>query len=183
MIAALIASIGGAAEAAGLEPWAQLLVAAGLLLLAAGLLLLELMVVSFGLLTVAAAVAAYASCAVAWHVSPIAGWIFIGVCPLAAAAVLRVGLRWVQRSRMVPKDEITGHAGYAHAAEELGVAPGAVGELVTDAMPTGRARFAKGELDVMVEGMTLPRGARVTVVRIDGASIHVIASDPNAHRK
>lgn len=164
----------------GMSPATQLVAAGGLLVLAAGLLLLELIVVSFGLLTVASAVAAYFACAMAWKVSPIAGWIWIAVCPLAAAAVIRIGLKWVQRSRLVPKDVIGDDAGIRHEATRLGIAAGSVGTLVTDALPTGRARFERGELDVQVEGRGLSRGASVAVVRIDGPIVFVVASDAAA---
>ena len=160
----------------GLGPEARLAAAAGLMVLATGLLLLEIMVVSWGLLTVSAAAAAFAACAIAWKVSPVAGWVFVALVPVAAVMVVRVGLRMLQASRLVPKDEITAEAGYHHVADHAGIVPGARGELVTDALPTGRARFAGGEIDVQIEGAGLPRGAAVIVLRIDGPVAMVSAA-------
>ncbi len=162
-----------AGAAAGLEPWAQLLIALGLLLLAASLLLVEFFVVSWGLLSVAAGGAAYAACALAFAVSPLYGWVFVAACPLAAAIIVPWGLRRLQASRAVPKVEITEDAGYRHHTDALGVVPGSLGELVTDALPTGRARFPGGEIDIAVEGNGLPRGTRVVVLRIEGPIVTV----------
>ncbi len=68
---------------------------------------------------------------------------------------------------------IIADAGYHHRATEAGIAAGARGELVTDAMPTGRARFSGGEADVQVLGAALPRGAAIMVLRIEGPVVIV----------
>lgn len=162
-----------AAAAAGLEPWAQMLIAAGLLVLAASLLLVEFFVISWGLLSVCAAAAAYAACTLAFAVSPAYGWAFVAACPLGAILIIPWGLKRMQRSRAVPKVEITENAGYRHHTDALGIAPGSIGELVTDALPTGRARFPGGEIDVAVEGNGLTRGTRVVVLRIEGPIVTV----------
>jgi membrane-bound ClpP family serine protease len=165
-----------AADPAGAVAWGKLALASGLIVISAGLLLLEILVVSWGMLALCAAAAAFAGCALAWQVSPIAGWAFFALCPVVAILVVRSGLRRLAASRLVPKAEITAEAGYHHAAEGAGARPGAEGELVTDALPTGRARFAGGEVDVRIDGAGLPRGSRVVVLRIAGPTVFVAAA-------
>ena len=78
------------------------------------------------------------------------------------------------RSDLVPKQAITDDAGIRHASAGLGIDTGARGVLVTDAMPTGRARFAGGDIDVLVEGPAANKGAQVTVRRIEGPTVIVV---------
>jgi hypothetical protein len=42
-------------------------------------------------------------------------------------------------------------------------------------MPTGRARFSGGEIDVLVEGPVASAGTPVTVRRIEGPTVLVVA--------
>jgi membrane-bound ClpP family serine protease len=163
-------------DPAGAIAWGKLVIASGLIVVAAALLLLEILVVSWGMLALCAGAAAFAACALAWQVSPLAGWAFFALCPIVAVLVVRTGLRRLAASRLVPKAEITAEAGYHHAAARVGATPGAVGELVTDALPTGRARFPGGEADVQIEGAGLPRGSRVVVLRVNGPTVIVAAA-------
>ena len=58
--------------------------------------------------------------------------------------------------------------------------PGASGVMVTPARPSGRARFAGGECDVQAQSGVLARGAKVTVLRIDGPIVFVApATEPH----
>jgi membrane-bound ClpP family serine protease len=148
--------------------------AVGLLLLAGTLLALEFAVVSWGLLTLAAALCALGGLAMAWSASTAAGWVYLAAAPVIAVLAVRVGLALLRSSAGgVVGAAITADAGYHHRAAASGVSAGSRGELVTDAMPTGRARFAGGEADVQVEGAALPRGAAVVVLRIDGPVVVV----------
>ena len=160
-------------------PFTDLLAAAGLLLLAGGLVVAELLVVSMGMLAVLACVAAFAGIWLAFGVHPVAGWISLVVAPMIGTVAFRLGLDRMRRSSLVPQAEITADAGYQHTLDLLGIHVGAEGELVTDAYPSGRARFttAKGavEADVQVGGGSLKRGARIRVTAIDGATAQVIA--------
>ncbi|MBA2480760.1 MAG: NfeD family protein [Planctomycetes bacterium] len=160
-------------QVVALDPWAQVAAALGLLAIAAGLLVVEFFVISWGMLTFAAAACAFGACALAFAASPAIGWLFVAVCPLLLLAIVPWGFRRMAESRAVPKTEITADAGYRHEAERLGIVVGAMGELVTDALPTGRAHFAGGDIDVTAIGGPLTRGARVVVLRIEGAIVAV----------
>ncbi len=169
-----------AAPAAAPTPVRDILAAAGLLLLAGGLVVAELLVVSMGILAVLACVAAFAGIWLAFGVHPVAGWISVLVAPMIGFTAFRFGLERMRRSSLVPQAEITADAGYQHTLDLLGVHVGSEGELVTDAYPSGRARFstAKGtvEADVQVGGGSLTRGARVRVISVDGAIAQVVAA-------
>lgn len=155
----------------------DVLVAIGLLALAAVLLLLEFLVVSYGLLAIAALGCSITGIVLGFSSSPAVGWSLLGATPILAAVVVAWGLRRLMRSDLVPKQEITEDAGYRHATESLGVVIGTRGTLVTDAMPTGRARFPGGDLDVQVEGAAAMKGTVVTVRRIEGPSV-IVFPDP-----
>jgi membrane-bound ClpP family serine protease len=113
-------------------------------------------------------------------VSPGTGMLTMVLIPVVGALVVRWGLARLARSSAVPHTEIREDAGYHHLATELGVAIGAIGELVTDAMPSGRARFTTRlgthEIDVRVVGPVLSRGQRVVVIDLHGASVTVNAA-------
>ncbi len=159
----------------GLDPLARLGIAAGLLAIALVLLVLEFFVVSGGLIAVMAVAAGIAAIFYAFTVGAAAGWGFMIATPILGVLVLNWGLRRLQRSKLVVQAAVTADAGYHHRAHELGVALGARGTLVTDAYPTGRARFAGGEIDVAVRGATASKGAEVEVVAIEGPTVFVSA--------
>jgi membrane-bound ClpP family serine protease len=163
-----------------LDPWAQVLGAIALLAVGAGLLIVEFFVISWGMLSVGAAICGVLACLVAFSASPMVGWIFVCACPVILAFLVPWGFRQMQRSSAVPHVEITEDAGYRHEAERLGIVPGAIGELVTDAIPTGRARFAGGDIDVTVEGGALTVGEPVVVLRIEGPIVAVAKAQPRA---
>jgi hypothetical protein len=92
--------------------------------------------------------------------------------------VVAVGLKLLRRSRAtVVATELTSDAGYHLLADQHGITPGSLGELVTRAFPTGRARFAGRNgavvLDVAVRGGVLDQGARIVVLAIEGPTIFV----------
>ena len=161
------------AASAGVD-WQSLWLALGLLALAVALVVLELFVVSFGILLVAAIASAAGAIYHAFAASDATGWAMTVVVPILAVVLGRWGLARIRRSRtLVPKSEITAEAGYHHHAETVGVRPGAAGVMVTPARPSGRARFDAGECDVQVQSGVLARGAKVTVLRIDGPIVFV----------
>jgi membrane-bound ClpP family serine protease len=49
--------------------------------------------------------------------------------------------------------------------------------MVTRARPSGRARFDGGECDVQAQSGVLARGAKVTVLRIDGPIVFVAPTE------
>ena len=177
MIAMLIAPLLLAADAVPADAGngGQILLAVALMLVALVLLLAEFLIVSFGVLAVLSFGCAVTAIAIAFSATPAAGWTLTVLTPPAALLVSWWGSRRLLASRLVPKAEIADVAGYRHAADLAGATPGAHGDLVTDAMPTGRARFASGEADVTVEGPALMRGAPVAVLRIEGPLIIVTA--------
>ena len=158
---------------AGID-WQALWLSLGLLVLAVVLVVLELFVVSFGILLVASIASAAGAIHYAFAASDAIGWTMTGVVPILAVVLARWGLARIRRSRaLVPKSEITAEAGYHHHAETVGVQPGAAGVMVTPARPSGRARFDGGECDVQAQSGVLARGAKVTVLRIDGPIVFV----------
>lgn len=155
-----------------------------LLLLGAALAITEFLVVSWGMLLVGAVVSWIAAIALAFQVSQAAGWIFVVITPALAVVVVRAGIALMRRNRSaVVAEEITADAGYRHAANAAGIAAGTIGELVTPATPSGRARFpgraGPVELDVRVQGQTLERGERVVVLAIDGPTVTVAPARDN----
>lgn len=157
-------------------PVGDVLLAVSLLAGAALLLLLEFLVVSYGLLALTALGCAIAGIVLGFGVSPAVGWALLAATPIIAALVTAWGLRRLTRSALVPKQEITEDAGYRHATDSLGITIGAHGMLVTDAMPTGRARFPGGDIDVTIEGPAAFKGTRITVQRIEGPNVFVVTS-------
>jgi membrane-bound serine protease (ClpP class) len=150
----------------------RLLIAVLLLLAAVALAVIEFVVVSMGLLTLAALGCATGAVLLAFSVSPLAGWWFVMATAVAAVGTLIAGLGLLRRLTAGPS--ITAAAGYAHqVAGNLMV--GADGILLTDAWPTGRARFGDAELHVSVAAGGLPRGSAVRVLHLDGAVITVCA--------
>jgi len=158
---------------AGLGVVAQIALAATLLAAGAGLVALEFLLVSGGLIAAAALGCFVAAIVIAFMAGEAAGYAFLLGAPLVALLAARVGLRWMGRSNMVVHAEVTADAGYRHVADAVGAVVGAEGTLVTPAFPTGRARFAGGEIDVLVRGATLASGARIVVIAIDGPTVVV----------
>ena len=146
------------------------------------LLTLEFVIATGGALAIAASLTGLAAIVLAFMASTATGVAVLALTPLVGALVVHWGLRRLVRTRAVPQVEITDDAGYHHLADRLGVAVGSSGELVTDAMPTGRARFATSagaiEIDVRVQGPVLSRGQRVVVTALHGASVSVSAAPP-----
>ena len=179
----LLTAIAAAAEGAhaseeGLSVAGNLLAATGLLVLCLGLIALEFVLISGGAIAITAVACAIAAVWFAFAAGPLSGWVFTLLVPISGFLAIRAGLRWMQTSTMVVQAEITGHAGYAHVAASHGVAVGSTGELVTDAYPTGRARFTSAthgtaELDVAVRGAVLSKGAAVVIKAIEGPTIFV----------
>jgi membrane-bound ClpP family serine protease len=150
-----------------------------LLVVAVILLVLEIVVVSYGLLAIAALGFAIAGIALGFAASPVIGWILFCVTPIVAVAVVAWGFRRLQRSPLVPKAEITEDAGYRHETNQLGITIGSCGTLVTDAMPTGRARFEHGEIDVQMIGPAAMKGDAIIVRRIEGPTVFVVHQTVN----
>jgi len=167
--------------AVALGYWTKVGLAVLLLAVAGGLACLEFVVVSGGLIAIAAVACGIGSVILAFSAGPGPGWTIAVALPVVAVLSLRWGVRALTRSTLVVQAEITADAGIHHAASALGVAVGSTGVLLTPAMPTGRARFADaaghlGEIDVVVSGAVLDRGADVRVIAIAGATITVIAA-------
>ena len=168
-------------ESAAMSPQSAIAWAIALLILSAGLAIVEFLVVSWGMLLVGAAVSSIAAIALAFHAHPTAGWIFVVIVPVLFVVIIRSGFGLMRRNAAaVLPTEITADAGIRNQATQAGVAVGTLGELVTNAFPTGRARFggtrSPVELDVQVQGAVLSKGERVVVLSIDGAVISVGAA-------
>jgi len=155
------------------EPTQALLYAIALLVLALVLLILEVFVISFGLLSVLAFAALAGSLYFAFQVNALIGWLFVILAPVLMFIIARYGIRYIKRSSVIPKDEITADAGYRHAAVRLGIEVGSQGVLVTPTRPSGRARFEQGECDVYAPGSALETGDRVVVTSIVGPTVTV----------
>lgn len=146
-----------------------------LFVLAAFFVLLEFFLISGGLLTAVAAVLMVIAIWMGFNIDPAMGWSMLILAPLIGGLIVRFGLRRLQRSSLVTQVNIDGDAGYHHLATSYGIEVGAVGELSTDAYPTGRCRFAGGEVDVVMRNGSGRRGQAVKVAKVEGASIHVSA--------
>ena len=165
---------------AGLSAVTQIAIALVLLAAGAGLVALEFLLVSGGLIAAAALGCFIAAIVIAFMAGSMIGYAFLLGTPVVILLVVRAGLRWMQRSKLVVQAEITADAGYRHAANAIGATVGSTGVLVTDAYPTGRARFAGGELDVLVRGATLASGAPIVVLAIDGPTVVVGPANPSS---
>lgn len=152
---------------------ADVLLAVGLVALALILLLLEFLIVSYGMLALAALGCAIGGITLGFFTAPVVGWALVAATPPLSALICAWGLRRLVRSSLVPKQEITEDAGYRHATASLGINVGDRGTLITDALPTGRARFPGGDIDVQSEGQALAKGMVVTVRRIEGPTVFV----------
>ena len=108
----------------------------GLLILAIFLIIIEFLVISGGLIGVAAGGAAIGAIVVVCS-SP-HGWIMVVLVPIVFSAPYARNPPHAEFI-LVTQATIDGDAGYEHVAEERGVKDGSLGELVTDAFPTGHA--------------------------------------------
>lgn len=181
MIPELLAQVAATAEPLGMSMASAITWAVALLILAAALAVVEFLVVSWGMLLIGSVISAIAAIALAFHAHPSAGWIFVVIVPVIAVFVCRAGFAIMRRnSAAVLPTELTEDAGARHVAERAGIAVGALGEMATNAFPTGRARFngphGPVELDVQVQGAVLSRGDRVVVLAISGPAITVGAA-------
>lgn len=158
--------------------WSALFVATILFVLACGALVAEIFFVSFGALALISVGLACAAVTYAFAASTPLGWGFLIAAPVAGGAILHWGLGALGRSSLVPKAVIDGDVGTHHRATAVGATPGAAGVLVTAARPTGRARFAHGEIDVHCD-RSAERGEAVTVQRSEGANVFVTLSSPS----
>lgn len=156
------------------------LLAVALMIAALAVLLLEMLVISFGVLGAIALALATTSVVYGFRVHDGLGWSLLLLSPLAGVAILRWGLARMRRGGMgvVAVAEVRDQAGISDAAKRAGASIGAHGVLITDAMPTGRARFPLGEIDVAVRGPVLQRGAEVVVLAIDGPTVTVELHHP-----
>jgi membrane-bound ClpP family serine protease len=166
------------AAPAAMSPTAAIGWASLLLVLAGVLAVVEFLVVSWGMLIIGAVISAVAAVALSFQAGPAAGWTFLVLTPGVGIAAVAIGLRLMRRTKAaVMSTEITADAGLHHVADSHGVGPNALGELMTKAYPTGRARFngrhGPVELDVVVQGAVLDQGARVVVLAISGPTITV----------
>lgn len=172
-----LAAVESPAVVTALFPVGELALALFLVALSMALIVAEIFLASMGLLAVGALASAVAAIVLAFGVSAAAGWGFLVLVPLMTALTVAWGFKRLQSSTLVPKAAITADAGYHLASERIGIAPGAVGILVTEAVPTGRARFTGSagtdELDVTVSGAAGRKGDQVRLLRIEGPTITV----------
>ena len=143
------------------------------LVLAVALLLIEVCTVASGVLLIASAGAGIAAIVVAFLAGPATGLVFLIGAPLLLIGISIWGFRRLQKSRLVAQEEITAQAGYSAQAQAHGILIGSVGVMLTDAMPSGRARFDEHEYDVAATSGFLSRGQTVRVVALEGAEILV----------
>ncbi len=157
--------------------WSALSVAVILFVFACVALVAEIFFVSFGALALISLSLAVAAVTYAFSASVPLGWGFLVAAPIAAGVILHWGLGALGRSSLVPKAIIDGDAGTHHQATVVGATPGETGTLVTAARPTGRARFAHGEIDVHCD-RSAERGETVIVQRSEGANVFVTLPTP-----
>jgi membrane-bound ClpP family serine protease len=156
------------------EPVLLILASLGLALVAAMAAAAEVLFVSFGVLGAVALGCALGAILIAFQAHPLAGWALLLIAPMGIWYAIAWALRRLRSGVGAVTAELTSAGGYAQEAARLEVGPGALGEMVTDAMPTGRARFPRGELDVAAEGGALRRGDRVRVLAVEGPRVVVV---------
>jgi membrane-bound ClpP family serine protease len=157
--------------------WTSVGYALALLAVAIILLVLEIFIVSMGLLAFLAIGCAAGAVYFAFVAHDGFGWGMVVAIPLLGTIIVRWGLGRIQRSSIVPKTEIAAEAGYHHTTDRLGISVGSVGEMVTPAHPSGRARFEQGECDVRTPSGSLERGETVVVTTISGPVVEVRAME------
>ncbi|NRA39906.1 MAG: hypothetical protein HRU15_17320 [Planctomycetes bacterium] len=164
------------------NPALTIAAALALMMVASFLVFLELIILSAGLLSLLALAAGTCACYLGFEAGPAAGWSLIIMSPICTIFAIRLGLQLMQHSsHMVPKAEIEADAGYHHVATAAGVVIGSIGTLVSDAMPTGKAKFGQGHVNVVVQGSAGDQGDSIKVIKIDGPSIEVvIIKDPQS---
>lgn len=159
--------------------WSALLIASVLFVLASGALVAEVFFVSFGALALVSLGLAIASVIYAFSASNTLGWGFVVAAPVIGGVILRQSLLALAHSPLIPRTAIDDDAGVHHHATQVGAIPGALGTLVTAARPTGRARFAHGEIDVQCD-RSAERGESIVVQRSAGATVFVTLAPPSS---
>lgn len=149
-----------------------------LLVFAVALLVIELCTVFSGFLLIGSFGAGIAAIVVAFLAGPTTGLIFLVGAPILLVCIGLWGFHRLQKSRLVAQEEITAQAGYSAQAQAQGVSIGSIGLMLTDAMPSGRARFDEHEYDVAATSGFLSRGQTVRVVALEGPEILV---QPETH--
>jgi len=170
----LLESSSSAIASAGEWSTASLLaLALGFLVAAVLLIVLEFFIVSGGVIGALAAISAVCSIWIGFSVHPLVGWALVIIIPIIFYNSIRMGVKRLQSSSFVPQANIEGNAGYKQVADALGIQVGSIGEMTTNAMPTGRCHFPGGEIDVAMESGSGQRMEQVIVTRIDGPEIWV----------
>jgi len=166
-----------AAEPAPMSDGLPLLITLTLILMIAscGLLMAEFVLITGGWLIGLSALCAIVACMMAFHISFIVGLIAVFVCPFLA---LGIGMAMFRRVRAQASGGVlAADTGIHQIAARLGIAVGMEGTLLADALPAAMARFpaanAPHEIEVMVIGKPLTRGAKIRVVAIDGMQVSV----------
>jgi membrane-bound serine protease (ClpP class) len=151
-----------------------------LFLLGAVLLVVEAFIPGFGVFGIGGIISITASIYLASRSS--ADALRSLVLALGASAVLvvfllRLGLRRGWFARLQLAQSLGTAQGYVARVQRVDLV-GRTGVAVTALRPAGTARFGESLLDVVSEGMFIPAGTAVTVVRVEGPRVVVSAVLP-----
>lgn len=143
------------------------------------LLLIEMLVIpGFGLPGIAGLGLLFGGTATAYtRLSPTAGVL----TALGSAAVIAVGARFIPRTglwRWLRLESAQRHEeGYTTAPADLAALVGHSGAAITPLRPSGTALINGRRVDVVTEGLFLPEGTTVTVVRVEGSRV-IVREEP-----
>jgi membrane protein implicated in regulation of membrane protease activity len=168
-----------AAEPAPMSDGLPLLITLTLILMigSCGLLMAEFVLFTGGWLIGLSGLCAIVACVMAFHISFIVGLVAIFVCPCLALWIGVTMFRRMHGDQSQRNTLAAADTGIHQIAARLGIAVGMEGTLLADALPAAMARFpaaqAPHEIEVMVIGKPLTRGAKIRVVSIDGMQVSV----------
>lgn len=154
-----------------------LLFAVFLYVACAALIVAEVFIPSGGLLSICALACIVGGVAIFFRISPLAGWLGIGV------AIIMIPLLLIGAYRLLPKTRFGRHVMLAGPVRERGDAIsdtpelikllGETGEVLTPLRPVGTCDFSGRRVECVAEAGYVQKGAAVKVIRVEGTQLTV----------
>jgi membrane-bound ClpP family serine protease len=134
----------------------------------------EVLIPSGGILTLlATAILSYSLYAVFTTTTVATGWVFVGVDLVVIPLVLIVGFRFLAKSPVTLRTQLSSDGGVRAQNAHLKSYIGRQGFAITPLRPSGIAVFDKERLDVVTEGSFLDQGTAVEIIAVTGNQIIV----------
>jgi membrane-bound serine protease (ClpP class) len=102
-----------------------------------------------------------------------AGTIALGILVVAGLITLNLWMRLFHRLPFTRQLVLNDTVGVDAGLQERQGMTGRTGTVLTDLMPSGRGEFEGEKIDIITEGPSIKRGARVEIVETRGPSIIV----------